>query len=427
MERIGKSCSPSRWRLCARRGRAARTADGASRVVRRIVCPPVLFLSASLLTGCDFSGIFASIQSEVPLKIPSIRGVVTGLVKCNNKLYACAGQLWEKDASKPEGGGWKVVDFLPGKTITSIVSKGTCVFACVSGEGVYTYTSNGAGRTGGTSTTPTVLNNTSGATRIGGSNNPFLQMPCKSSSGSSGGGGGGSGSSSGGGIKNGSDENVLGSGTGYVVTTKAVYTKSNGSGTGCTYTKDSTFTATTSPILGCTSDREGCFYVLDGTDVHCRTVQASGGSGSGAHCAVASGSANSCKVAHTVTNPLCIAHVKNGNTEFLLIGGSQGYKEIKLETGSGSGAGCLKAQNVRGPEQWDENSVTPKGSVSQYEGTIGRFAISDIYTVDSTNGASGGNGGSGTKPDVYVVVGDSQDGYTGLWRFDAQKKKWNRE
>ncbi|AEZ57587.1 hypothetical protein [Treponema pallidum] len=426
MERIGKSCSPSRWRLCARRGRAARTADGASRVVRRIVCPPVLFLSASLLTGCDFSGIFASIQSEVPLKIPSIRGVVTGLVKCNNKLYACAGQLWEKDASKPEG-GWKVVDFLPGKTITSIVSKGTCVFACVSGEGVYTYTSNGAGRTGGTSTTPTVLNNTSGATRIGGSNNPFLQMPCKSSSGSSGGGGGGSGSSSGGGIKNGSDENVLGSGTGYVVTTKAVYTKSNGSGTGCTYTKDSTFTATTSPILGCTSDREGCFYVLDGTDVHCRTVQASGGSGSGAHCAVASGSANSCKVAHTVTNPLCIAHVKNGNTEFLLIGGSQGYKEIKLETGSGSGAGCLKAQNVRGPEQWDENSVTPKGSVSQYEGTIGRFAISDIYTVDSTNGASGGNGGSGTKPDVYVVVGDSQDGYTGLWRFDAQKKKWNRE
>ncbi|AYE89748.1 hypothetical protein TPEKDK363_0462 [Treponema pallidum subsp. pertenue] len=426
MERIGKSCSPSRWRLCARRGRAARTADGASRVVRRIVCPPVLFLSASLLTGCDFSGIFASIQSEVPLKIPSIRGVVTGLVKCNNKLYACAGQLWEKDASKPEG-GWKVVDFLPGKTITSIVSKGTCVFACVSGEGVYTYTSNGAGRTGGTSTTLTVLNNTSGATRIGGSNNPFLQMPCKSSSGSSGGGGGGSGSSSGGGIKNGSDENVLGSGTGYVVTTKAVYTKSNGSGTGCTYTKDSTFTATTSPILGCTSDREGCFYVLDGTDVHCRTVQASGGSGSGAHCAVASGSANSCKVAHTVTNPLCIAHVKNGNTEFLLIGGSQGYKEIKLETGSGSGAGCLKAQNVRGPEQWDENSVTPKGSVSQYEGTIGRFAISDIYTVDSTNGASGGNGGSGTKPDVYVVVGDSQDGYTGLWRFDAQKKKWNRE
>ncbi|WP_137412697.1 hypothetical protein [Treponema pallidum] len=425
MERIGKSCSPSRWRLCARRGRAARTADGASRVVRRIVCPPVLFLSASLLTGCDFSGIFASIQSEVPLKIPSIRGVVTGLVKCNNKLYACAGQLWEKDASKPEG-GWKVVDFLPGKTITSIVSKGTCVFACVSGEGVYTYTSNGAGRTGGTSTTPTVLNNTSGATRIGGSNNPFLQMPCKSSSGSSGGGGGGSGSSSGGGIKNGSDENVLGSGTGYVVTTKAVYTKSNGSGTGCTYTKDSTFTATTSPILGCTSDREGCFYVLDGTDVHCRTVQASGGSGNGAHCAVASGSANSCKVAHTVTNPLCIAHVKNGNTEFLLIGGSQGYKEIKLETGSGSGAGCLKAQNVRGPEQWDENSVTPKGSVSQYEGTIGRFAISDIYTVESTSGAGGTNGGT-NKPDVYVVVGDSQDGYTGLWRFDAQKKEWNRE
>ncbi|UWV14218.1 hypothetical protein N3P20_02295 [Treponema pallidum] len=425
MERIGKSCSPSRWRLCARRGRAARTADGASRVVRRIVCPPVLFLSASLLTGCDFSGIFASIQSEVPLKIPSIRGVVTGLVKCNNKLYACAGQLWEKDASKPEG-GWKVVDFLPGKTITSIVSKGTCVFACVSGEGVYTYTSNGAGRTGGTSTTPTVLNNTSGATRIGGSNNPFLQMPCKSSSGSSGGGGGGSGSSSGGGIKNGSDENVLGSGTGYVVTTKAVYTKSNGSGTGCTYTKDSTFTATTSPILGCTSDREGCFYVLDGTDVHCRTVQASGGSGSGAHCAVASGSANSCKVAHTVTNPLCIAHVKNGNTEFLLIGGSQGYKEIKLETGSGSGAGCLKAKNVRGPEQWDENSVTPKGSVSQYEGTIGRFAISDIYTVESTSGAGGTNGGT-NKPDVYVVVGDSQDGYTGLWRFDAQKKEWNRE
>ncbi|ADD72583.1 hypothetical protein KD991_02295 [Treponema pallidum] len=424
MERIGKSCSPSRWRLCARRRRAARTADGASRVVRRIVCPPVLFLSASLLTGCDFSGIFASIQSEVPLKIPSIRGVVTGLVKCNNKLYACAGQLWEKDASKSEG-KWTAVNFLPGKKITSIVSKGACVYACVSGEGVYTYTSNGAGRTGGTTTPSTVLGKTNGAIRIGGSDNPFLQMPCELSSGSSGGGGGGSGSSSDGGIKNGSDENVLGSGTGYVVTTKAVYTKSNSSGTSCTYTKDGTFTATTSPILGCTSDGKGCFYVLDGTDVHCRTVQASGG-GNGAHCAVASGSATSCKVAHTVTNPLCIAHVKNGNTEFLLIGGSQGYKEIKLETGSGSGTGCLKAENVRGPEQWGEDSVTPKDRVSQYEGTIGRFAISDIYTVESTSGAGGTNGGT-NKPDVYVVVGDSQDGYTGLWRFDAQKKEWNRE
>ncbi|WP_252507624.1 hypothetical protein [Treponema pallidum] len=81
---------------------------------------------------------------------------------------------------------------------------------------------------------------------------------------------------------------------------------------------------------------------------------------------------------------------------------------------------------MRGPEQWGEDSVTPKDRVSQYEGTIGRFAISDIYTVESTSGAGGTNGGT-NKPDVYVVVGDSQDGYTGLWRFDAQKKEWNRE
>ncbi|WP_333760242.1 hypothetical protein [Treponema paraluiscuniculi] len=415
MERIGKSCSPSRFRLCARRGRAARTADGASRVVRRIVCPPVLFLSASFLTGCDFSGIFASIQSEVPLKIPSIRGVVTGLVKCNNKLYACAGQLWEKNASASEG-EWKAVDFLPGKRITSIVSNGTNVYACVSGEGLYAYNSNCAGRT---SKSPAVLCKTNGAIRIVGSKNPFLQMPSKPNCGSSG-------SPIDEGINNDNDENILGSGTEYVVTTKAVYTKSGGSGVGCTYAKDGTFAAATSPILGCTSDREGCFYVLDGTDVHCRTVQASGRSGGVAHCAVASGSVDSCKVAHTVTNPLCIAHVKNGNTEFLLIGGSRGYKEIKLETGSGS-TGCLKAGNVRGPEQWEECSVTPKESVSQYEGTIGRFAISDIYTVDSTSGACGASSGSSGKPDVYVVVGDSQDGYTGLWRFDAQKKEWNRE
>lgn len=423
MERIGKSCSPSRCRLCARRGRAARTADGASRVVRRIVCPPVLFLSASFLTGCDFSGIFASIQSEVPLKIPSIRGVVTGLVKCNDKLYACAGQLWEKNANMSEG-EWKAVDFLPGKKITSIVSKGNIVYACVSGEGLYGYCSKGNGSTG---SSPVVLGGTNGATRIVGSKNPFLQMPSKPDSGSSDGGGGGCVVLSDDGINNENDENILGSGTGYVVTTKAVYTKSSGSGSGCTYAKDGTFATPTSPILGCTSDREGCFYVLDGTYVHCRTVQASGRSGGVAHCAVASRSVDSCKVAHTVTNPLCIAHVKNGDTEFLLIGGSRGYKEIKLETGSGGSTGCLKAKNVRGPEQWNECSVTPKESVSQYEGTIGRFAISDIYTVDSTSGACGASSGSSGKPDVYVVVGDSQDGYTGLWRFDAQKKEWNRE
>ncbi|QUK74755.1 hypothetical protein KD993_00695, partial [Treponema pallidum] len=74
-------------------------------VVRAVVC----LLSTSLLTTCDFTGIFAAIQSEVPIKSPSIPGAIYGLVKAGSKLYATNGQLWEKELDDTKW--WQPVPF----------------------------------------------------------------------------------------------------------------------------------------------------------------------------------------------------------------------------------------------------------------------------------------------------------------------------
>ncbi|QUK74422.1 hypothetical protein KD993_00700, partial [Treponema pallidum] len=141
-----------------------------------------------------------------------------------------------------------------------------------------------------------------------------------------------------------------------------------------------------------------------------------------------------------------IAFFKNGS-EFLLIGGRQGYGEIKLEARSGDTNGTcerLKESNVhKSPEEWDESSPTPKANAEQYRGTVGRFAVQKIYVVEKNGGgSSGAAGGAGCpasagstsggtsstqRPDLYAAVGDTNDTYTGLWKFDTTACSWNRE
>ncbi|UNQ70296.1 hypothetical protein KD967_05215, partial [Treponema pallidum] len=146
-------------------------------VVRAVVC----LLSTSLLTTCDFTGIFAAIQSEVPIKTPSIPGAIYGLVKAGSKLYATNGRLWEKELNGTES--WQKVSSssVPtdsDKKVMSIATDGTnFVLACVPGTGVYKHCVNGAVGSSSTAASGSTETCSNHATLVGGTSTPFWIVP----------------------------------------------------------------------------------------------------------------------------------------------------------------------------------------------------------------------------------------------------------
>ncbi|WP_320341445.1 hypothetical protein [Treponema paraluiscuniculi] len=401
-----------------RRGRRrARTA------VRATVC----LCGTSLLTTCDFSGIFATIQQEVAIKSPSIPGAIYGLVKAGGKLYATNGRLWEKD---PSGTEWKPVScfdsVIGGSRITSLAAdnggNGVLV-ACIPGKGAYKWQHKDCQTNGSLS----ALSGTEKALSVvgTGTSGVYLLNHTDDKVGET--------STSNGTTALGEmNEFCLHAGNGFLVTTKKVCV-----GGDSTVAK-SDGEEPVPPILAATDDGSGHVYILTKDKVYCKKVNQSEKKiqdcpQSAAAAAPAPAGAHS--VAHKVADAHSIAFFKNGNDEFLLIGGRQGYGEIKLERSSGSngnGAQCvhLKEWNVHDQTGWNEKGSTPKNSAEQYRSTIGRWAVSGIYVIEKKPG--GGRKKRDTsanceRPDLYVAVGDTNDTYTGLWKFDTTTNTWNRE
>ncbi|WP_320341390.1 hypothetical protein [Treponema paraluiscuniculi] len=377
-------------------------------VVRAVVC----LLSTSLLTTCDFSGIFATIQQEVAIKSPSIPGAIYGLVKAGNKLYATNGRLWEKDLS---GTGWKPVScfdsVIGGSRITSLAAdnggNGVLV-ACIPGKGAYKWQHNGCQTNGSLS----ALSGTEKALSVVGTGTSGVYL------------------------LNHTDDQVgetntshrttalgemnefcLHAGNGFLVTTKKVCV-----GGDSTVAK-SDGEEPVPPILAATDDGSGHVYILTKDKVYCRYTSGSG-----------SATTTWCDVEHKVSEPLALAVFKNEGETFLLVGGQRGYGEIKIATASGDSSSSLcvplTAENVHATTGWDEKSSTPKDSAEQYRSTIGRWAVSGIYVIKKAT--SGGRKKRDTsanceRPDLYVAVGDTNDTYTGLWKFDTATNTWNRE
>lgn len=373
-------------------------------VVRAVVC----LLSTSLLTTCDFSGIFAAIQQEVAIKSPSIPGAIYGLVKAGSKLYATNGRLWEKDLGGTE---WNPVSFLDGqdKRIDSLAASNTCVFACVSGDGVYKYNASSSAVT----TSLQKESNTGKAQAVVHMSDGRVFLQCALGDGQ---------------VKKEetasieADERLLGGGQDYLVTSKGFYTLAGSSSCeGTSETKDTTCKAE-APILAVAYDGSNT-YILTKDKVYCRYTISSGGA-----------TTTWCDVEHKVSEPLALAVFKNKGETFLLVGGQRGYGEIKIATASGgsSSSSCvpLTAGNVHATTGWDEKCSTPKCSAEQYRSTIGRWAVSGIYVIEKKPG--GGRKKRDTsanceRPDLYVAVGDTNDTYTGLWKFDTATNTWNRE
>ncbi|AJB40158.1 putative outer membrane protein [Treponema pallidum subsp. endemicum str. Bosnia A] len=369
------------------------------RIAHTIVHVGALLLGTSQLTTCDFSGIFATIQQEVAIKSPSIPGAIYGLVKAGGKLYATNGRLWEKDLNDTK---WKPVPFLDGqdKRIDSLAASNTCVFACVSGDGVYKYTAG--------TTSSQKESNTDKAQAVVQMSDGKVVLQCALGDEKT--------------TPSDADERLLGGGQGYLVTSKGFYTlPGSASCEVISETKDVTCKAE-APILASACDGSNT-YILTKDKVYCRYTNGSG-----------STPTTWCDVEHKVSEPLALAVFKNKGETFLLVGGQQGYGEIKIATASGSSSSSscvpLTAENVHATTGWGANCSTPEGSAEQYRSTIGRWAVSGIYVIKK--GTSGGRKKRSTstdceRPDLYVAVGDTNDTYTGLWKFDTATNTWNRE
>ncbi|QUK74419.1 hypothetical protein [Treponema pallidum] len=401
------------------------------RVVHQAACIGVIGLSTSALTTCDFTGIFVAIQSEVPIKTPSIPGAIYGLVKAGSKLYATNGQLWKKNVAE-EGKDWEresCFDSVIGDSrITSLAAdngENGVLVACILGKGAYKWSQGSADQTSGN---PSALSGTEKALSVVGTGTSCVYLNHTDDKV-----GETSSSESGGMTASGeTNEFCLHAGNGFLVTTKKVCVGSDGSPVAKSDGEEPV-----PPILAATDDGSGHVYILTKDKVYCKKVNQSEGKiqdcPQSAAAAPAPTGAHS--VAHKVADAHSIAFFKNGSDEFLLIGGRQGYGEIKLERGSGSngnGAQCvhLKEENVHDQTGWHEKGSTPKDGAEQYRSTIGRWAVSGIYVIKK--GTSGGRKKRSTstdceRPDLYVAVGDASDTYTGLWKFDTTTCSWNRE
>jgi len=94
----------------------------------------------------------------------------------------------------------------------------------------------------------------------------------------------------------------------------------------------------------------------------------------------------------------------------VLIGGSQGYNEVKLrQTASLTDAYLLSAGSA--------GFTTPPSCFNQYNNSVGKWLIRPILIADYAEGYV-----------IYVGVGGANPKYTGLWGFyHPAQLEWNRE
>ena len=150
----------------------------------------------------------------------------------------------------------------------------------------------------------------------------------------------------------------------------------------------------TSDIKGICEGPENTVFVLDASNLHCYT-------GSGWS-----------KIAHNVTAPQSITYLPR--KQLVLIGGKNGYGEIKLT----EGADLAKAVSVSAGA---EGSSIPQKNYHQYKNSVGKWLLNPIMAFDYEN----------TDKSGYIIYAGALDPnatYSGLWGFYYDKQiEWNRE
>jgi len=85
----------------------------------------VLAVIALALTGCTYDPIFASIESEVALADPTLRGTITSMARVGTDLYAANGKISERTGGT---GSWETIA-IPDFRCYEIATDGTSLYA----------------------------------------------------------------------------------------------------------------------------------------------------------------------------------------------------------------------------------------------------------------------------------------------------------
>jgi len=316
--------------------------------------------------SCKSEPIFAAIEEEVKLKKQSIQGLVLGIIKIGNTVYSANPKnVFKKDVGNT--GGWSAIS-LPGGMCTSLATDGTKLYATFLGYGAYVYDSN----TWQKLTSPEeIVQIVSGQSIIGiNSSNEvfkltgtsFTKMMVSSKP-----------------IK--LTEGLKGGGGIYFADKTSLYSSSTGAKialSGVQNIKDVCQGNDSNKVFILTSST---LFHYDGTTLT--------------------------SIKHTVLSVWCMNYSKEKSR--ILIGGSQGYKEIEVSTSSLTGAKVISPGTA--------SSTTPPSCYNQYNNSVGKWLVRPIALITTPTGYI-----------IYAGVGGGDPKYTGLWGFyNPGQLEWNRE
>ena len=338
--------------------------------MKNIIYKYFLILSVFSLSNfaCKNEPIFAAIEEEVKLKKQSIQGLVLGIVKIGNTVYSANPKnVFKKNVG--DTGEWASIS-LPGGMCTSIASDGTKLYATFLDYGAYVYDNGGWQKL---SSPEDVVQIVSGQSIIGiNSSNEVFKLTGTNFTKMLNGGNA---------IK--LDEGLKGGGGDYFADKSSVYSSISG---------------TKVPLSGVQNIKDVCegndpnkiFILTSSTLFH-----------------YDGSSLTLTSVKHQVLSVWCMNYSKEKS--LVLVGGSQGYKEVKVVGTSLTGAEVISPGSV--------SSTTPPSCYNQYNNSVGKWLVRPIALITTPKGYV-----------IYAGVGGGDPKYTGLWGFyDPDQHEWNRE
>ncbi|MGP1415238.1 MAG: hypothetical protein ACTTJ6_04785 [Treponema sp.] len=318
--------------------------------------------------SCKNEPIFAAIEEEVKLKKQSIQGLVLGIIQIGNTVYSANPKnVFKKEVG--DRGEWSAIAS-PGGMCTSLASDGTKLYATFLGYGAYVYSSNTWQKL---DSTEEIVQIVSGQSIIGiNSDNEVFKLtgitfnkmivsgkPIKLIEGLKGGGGA------------------------YFADKSSLYSSDSGAKinlSGVQNIRD----------ICEGNDADKVFILTSSTLFHYdRTTT------------------TLTSIKHQVLSVWCISY--SVARSLVLIGGSQGYKEIKVVGSSLAGAQVITPGS--------NSSTTPPSCYNQYNNSVGKWLTRPIALITTPTGYV-----------IYAGIGGADPKYTGLWGFyNPSQLEWNRE
>jgi len=349
-----------------------------------------LLLAITILSGCSNTAMFASIEQEVKINDPTMRGIITSMVELNGNLYIANGSLYQRTGGS---GAWNKMDLPSGASRCSeVASDGTYLYARFSAEDMSVFHSvkrydHNTGYWANVDGVDNIALIGSGKGRIyafTGSSDSYVAYVTPSA---------GSTAFTATAIASGI-KTPTGTAGDYISTSKKVYrydgtTLAEAGGAG------------TSPagVTGITSRGTDLYAVKSGNVYHFSEATNAWAS-----------------IAHSLSSPTTnIAYLEAGGKKELLIASgstSGGISEITLNAD-----GTLKAP-ITTPGDSDQSAVAT-GAQSQYLNSVDLWAVHRVFAVSTAVPAG----------DAYVLYASViHYTYDGLWSYySSSRNEWNRE